>query len=198
MPGGHSRPLAQRRNGRRVLTSGGDGSTPIQAPPQPPGRLSCFGGRALGLESPPRSSNIRANLSKLTTYLLTCSLFTLVSLFERAIQVLLYPQPQSPCMRGTRCSSTRQPASSSVIKSRSGPAARCSNAKVMPWGSQRPQSKRSYHTGLPYHPFRDERPSGRRIRNMAPHHHGDGQGDVRVRGPQRVALQVPHVKVVLG
>jgi hypothetical protein len=33
---------------------------------------------------------------------------------------------------------------------------------------------------------------------MAPHHHGDGQGDVRVRGPQRVARQVPHVKVVLG
>ena len=52
-------------------------------------------------------------------------------------------QPKSPCMRETICSSTRQLASSPVIKSWSGPAARCSNAKVMPWGSQRPQSKRS-------------------------------------------------------
>jgi hypothetical protein len=67
-----------------------------------------------------------------------------------------------------------------------------------PLGTAPRSAPSKYHTGLPYRPLRDERPSGQRIRNMAPHHHGDGQGNVRLRGPQRVALRVPHVKVVLG
>ena len=55
-----------------------------------------------------------------------------LSLFEQAIQVLLYLPTPIALHEGDLCSSTRQLASSSVIKSRSGLAARCFNAKVMP------------------------------------------------------------------